>query len=303
MMMVAFPKEFEGARIVAEGRAFAVSVVARSKRAWHDAFFAGGQRITANNQALFRRAPSGSPVLTEAVAYIDCRVRDVVDLGDFVLALGEVDAAEALHADESNLTVNEIIAQHDPRIDQNALLPFEGFDFDLGRLQAAPIAPGGGAPSAEKFRGVYGLRQWGLFFVTAPTSGGGHIHVGGHMIQTSHQPPRMAVAFKKAWPVAAHIRDREPFAMTLASTSQIGEAMLLQQGPVPLTAMPTKLVTTEADGAVSLAGGICWFLCHPEAVHEAGDSWLAIAKVENYRWLDANARNLTTGELRAGGGP
>lgn len=294
--MVAFPKEFEGAELVQRGRKFSVSVVSRQQRAWHDEFFAGGNIITDDNQRNFLRTPSGCPVLTNAVAYFDCRLTESVDLGDFFLAIGDVGVAWPLRSSAGNLTVNEIIADHDPRIDRTAQLPFGGFDFDVMKLREAPGFRSG-PPTAEQFEEVYQLREWGLFFVSTADAVRGHFHIGSWMIQISHRPPRMAVAFKKTWEGSPWIRDGRPFVMTLLAQDQVDLAIQFVGGRQNPEDFPRDALEMVGAGLYRLKQGICWFFCQPESIQDVGDHWLAVGAVDDYGWMRPDAMNLTDQQL------
>lgn len=289
-LMVAFPKEFEGAEIVTRGQAFAVSLVAREQADWLAAFLGGNHRIDAGNEALFLRTDSGIPVLAGGVAYFSCRLTRTVDLGDFLLAIGDVVAAEALHPGSPNLTVNEIVAQEDPRGSLEPRLPFHGFDYDPARLPPAPTHAG--PVSAQRFEQVYAHREWGIFFVSTALSGRGHFHVGCWMMQVSHAPPRMAVAFKNSWEGATLVRAGAPFVMTLLAVDQaplLRQFAASRQDPAQLAGE----LQAEGDGLFSLRHGVCKFRCRPESLEELGDDVVAIGPVDAAEWIRPRAPNMT----------
>jgi len=59
----------------------------------------------------FHDGPTGAPVLDQAVAYLDCEVRQSVELGDHTLFLGEiVDCGFQLDED------TPVLAMHDTRM-------------------------------------------------------------------------------------------------------------------------------------------------------------------------------------------
>ena len=291
-LMVAFPKEFEGARLAQHAQAFTVSLLAAADAGWLGGFFRGDQAIRPETEALFLRSSTGCPVLAGAIAYFDCRLAQVLDLEDFLLAVGDVVAGDVLHPEARNLTVNEIIAERDPRGLDDATLPFEGFDFDMGKLAPAP----GGPVSPQRFKQLYAHRAWGLFFVSTARGGRGHFHVGGWMMQTSHEPPRMAIALKKTWEGSAWISSGAPFAMTLIADDQMDLVRRFASGAQTATALASDLEPL-GDGLFTLRQGIAWFRCRPGSVHDVGDFLLVVAPVEQSGWLRQDATNLTDAGL------
>jgi flavin reductase (DIM6/NTAB) family NADH-FMN oxidoreductase RutF len=51
----------------------------------------------------FQRAPSGSPVLLDCLAYLDCRLINTTRMGDYTIFIGEVTAAETVDDDRRPL--------------------------------------------------------------------------------------------------------------------------------------------------------------------------------------------------------
>lgn len=287
-LMVAFPKEFEGAEIVARGGAFTVSLTSTQEAEWLDAFFQGDQAIGDDRRHLFLRSSTGCPVPGSSVAYFDCRLRQSVDLGDFLLAIWDVVSAEVLNPGYRNLTVNELVARRDPRGSQEARLPFEGFDCDLTRLAPAP----GGPVSAERFAEIYARRAWGLFFVSTAQGGRGHFHMGCWMMQVSHDPPRMAIAMKKGWEGTDWVASGAPFAMTLIADDQ-GDLVRAFTGGARSADALAKELEPLGDGLFALSSGIAWFRCQPESVHDVGDARLCIGRVDRSGWIRPDRVNLT----------
>ncbi|HET9690050.1 MAG TPA: flavin reductase family protein [Acidimicrobiales bacterium] len=86
-------------RLVAEGGCFSLCMLGRADRALVRSFVKPAawdeQASTLNGHAV-REAVTGAPVLAGAAAWVDCRVRDRLDLGSHTLFVGEVvDAGEA----------------------------------------------------------------------------------------------------------------------------------------------------------------------------------------------------------------
>ena len=82
--------------LISAGRVFTVNIIDREDRAIVRKFTkpveVDGDARTLNGFA-FHEAPSGAPVLDTAVAWVDCAVRQDVDLGGSTLFVGEVTGA------------------------------------------------------------------------------------------------------------------------------------------------------------------------------------------------------------------
>jgi|SRR5439155_27042338 len=79
--------------LVNEGRVFAVNIIDREDRAIVRKFVkpvevdAGAMTL---NGFPFHEGRTGAPILDQAVAYLDCEVREAVDCGDHTFFIGEV---------------------------------------------------------------------------------------------------------------------------------------------------------------------------------------------------------------------
>jgi len=293
-LMVAFPKEFEGAEIVRSSGAFAVALTAAERPGALGALYEGQPPITDATRHLFLRTPGGSVVPTSSVACFDLSLARALDLGDFLLAVGDVTGAAVLNPDFRNLTVNEIIAQADPRGERESRLPFRGFDYDLSLLAQAPVE----AVTPERFEAIYARRPWGLFFVSTALGGRGHHHLGCWIMQTSHEPPRMAVAFKKNWESAQWIRQGAPFAMTLVADDQADILSAVAHFPDDPRRLRGKLAPL-GEGLFALRDGVASFVARPTTTLDIGEAILAVADVEGFEWLRPGAKNVTHVEAGA----
>ena len=93
LVAVAVEKEAVTHELIAEGRVFSVNIVDREDRVIIRKFTKPVEVDIAGstlNGFPFHDGPSGAPVLDQAVAWLDCRVRSTVDLGAHTLFLGEV---------------------------------------------------------------------------------------------------------------------------------------------------------------------------------------------------------------------
>jgi flavin reductase (DIM6/NTAB) family NADH-FMN oxidoreductase RutF len=79
--------------LIAEGRVFSVNLVDREDRAIVRKFTKPVEvdlEARTLNGFAFHDGRSGAPILDQAVAFVDCSVRQSVDLGDHTLFVGEV---------------------------------------------------------------------------------------------------------------------------------------------------------------------------------------------------------------------
>ena len=100
--------------LIREGRAFSVNIVSREDRAIVRKFTKPVEvDAVANtlNGFPFHTGRTGAPVLDQAVAYVECELRQEVEVGDHTLFLGEV-VASAFQLDESV----EILRMEDTRM-------------------------------------------------------------------------------------------------------------------------------------------------------------------------------------------
>ena len=81
--------------LIEQTRAFALNVLGKEHKDVAFAFFKPTEKKgdTLSGQP-YRRGQTGSPILTKLPAYVECRVREVLKLGDHATVIGEVvDAA------------------------------------------------------------------------------------------------------------------------------------------------------------------------------------------------------------------
>jgi flavin reductase (DIM6/NTAB) family NADH-FMN oxidoreductase RutF len=284
--MVAFPKEFDGASLAVSGARFAVSWLSVDQRTWLAHFAGGDNRIDPGHQGDFRRTAGGSPVLGGAVGYVDCDLAQAMDLGDFLLAVGAVRDAAALRPDTRNLTVNQITrAQGTEK--EAGVLPLRAFDFPLESLE--PAAAGDRKlPVADRFRAVLGLRQWGLMYVSVAHHGGAYALLTGAAMQTSHDPPRMAVALPRDWAGTALLGAGAPAMLSLPAKPDHGLLRAMATGSL------TKAAKDAARMGQPLPGALAWFSLATDgrSLHQVGPSVLLLGHVERADWLEPDANNL-----------
>jgi len=96
MVSVSVEKDALTNTLIAEGRVFTVNIVDREDRAIVRKFTKPVEHDSENtlNGFAFHDGRTGAPILDQALAFVECTVRDTVDAGSHTLFLGEVvDAA------------------------------------------------------------------------------------------------------------------------------------------------------------------------------------------------------------------
>jgi flavin reductase (DIM6/NTAB) family NADH-FMN oxidoreductase RutF len=100
--------------LIHEGRVFSISVIDREDRAIVRKFVKPVE-VDVPSQTLngfpFHDGPSGAPVLDQAVAWIDCELRQEVEVGGHTLFIGEVVAAGFQKPEET-----EVLRMEDTRM-------------------------------------------------------------------------------------------------------------------------------------------------------------------------------------------
>ncbi|HEY8677621.1 MAG TPA: flavin reductase family protein [Candidatus Dormibacteraeota bacterium] len=88
-------------RLVLESRAFAINVLGARGEAT-SRFFADDARLAAPEfrEGSYRLGVTGSPLLTEATAYLEARTHSTHEAGDHTIVVGEVVALEVFSEDE-----------------------------------------------------------------------------------------------------------------------------------------------------------------------------------------------------------
>lgn len=105
LVAVSVEKEALTATLIDEGGAFSLSIVDRDDRAIVRKFVKpvqSDEEAGTLNDFAFHEATTGAPILDQALAYLDCEVRERVPVGDHILFVGEVVEAR-FQGDESSL--------------------------------------------------------------------------------------------------------------------------------------------------------------------------------------------------------
>ncbi|MDP8936803.1 MAG: flavin reductase family protein [Actinomycetota bacterium] len=93
LLAVSVVKEALTHRLISEGRVFSLCIVDREDRAIVRKFTKPVEvdlEAGTLNGFAFHDGATGAPVLDQAVAWIDCTVRQTVDVGDHTLFIGEI---------------------------------------------------------------------------------------------------------------------------------------------------------------------------------------------------------------------
>jgi flavin reductase (DIM6/NTAB) family NADH-FMN oxidoreductase RutF len=93
LVLACVDREGRLAGLLTDGGAFAVSILERHHEPTADRFAGRGPLPDAALTGIpHQLSPSGLPVLAGALAWLDCRVRDIHDGGDHTLIIGSVEA-------------------------------------------------------------------------------------------------------------------------------------------------------------------------------------------------------------------
>ncbi len=98
LVLVCVGREAASHACIVAGGAFAVSILGRQ----HEVLarrFSLGDRSARFDELKYRTELTGSPVLDDALAWLDCRVTDVHEGGDHSIVVGEVVACDARDGD------------------------------------------------------------------------------------------------------------------------------------------------------------------------------------------------------------
>jgi len=105
MVALAVEKEALTRQLIEEGGAFSVSILKSGQKEVAGEFAKADK--TGTQQHRFVTKTTGAPVLAEAAAYLDCRVRDRREAGDHVVFFGEVVDSGLLDPAAEPLTLKE----------------------------------------------------------------------------------------------------------------------------------------------------------------------------------------------------
>jgi flavin reductase (DIM6/NTAB) family NADH-FMN oxidoreductase RutF len=112
-------------QIIEQGRRFCVNVMGASGLEQARFFgFHSGHMEKKFQSADFRPSENGSPILTQAVSYLDCQLHSIVPAGDHRLVIGEVLSA-AIQRPETPLTYdpNQFYQQQADRAESSQSQP------------------------------------------------------------------------------------------------------------------------------------------------------------------------------------
>ena len=100
MLMVSVAPERYTHGLIKESGYFAINTLAENQKDIVKHFgFKSGRKIDKFKGISYFDAPNGSPVLSEAIAFFECRLADTFKAGDHTLFIGEVVTAKLLKID------------------------------------------------------------------------------------------------------------------------------------------------------------------------------------------------------------
>lgn len=106
LVAVGVRKDSHSFDMIKAGRVFTVNVLGKHQKAIAEHFVKPAQVVGEKLQTVAHRlGTTGAPVLNEAIAYVECEVREIANgAGDHALVIGEVVEA-GVHRDEPALTL------------------------------------------------------------------------------------------------------------------------------------------------------------------------------------------------------
>ncbi|MBN1461513.1 MAG: flavin reductase [Armatimonadetes bacterium] len=90
MVAIALRRGSESAKTVAAGEVFAVNIISSEALELAERFFTPVDRFGSPPSPIITRGARELPLLGEAIGWIECQVREQMEVGDHVLFLGEV---------------------------------------------------------------------------------------------------------------------------------------------------------------------------------------------------------------------
>lgn len=101
-------KDSHSFEMVKQGRVFSVNLLGKDQKAIAEHFVKPAVVMGEKLKGVrYRQGTTGAPVLEDAIAYVECEVREIAnELGDHAIIIGEVIDA-GVHRDEPALTLME----------------------------------------------------------------------------------------------------------------------------------------------------------------------------------------------------
>jgi flavin reductase (DIM6/NTAB) family NADH-FMN oxidoreductase RutF len=107
LLMVSIAPARHTHNLIKESGFFSINVLAEEQENLAVSFgFQSGRNIDKFKDKNYFNAPKGSPVLEDAIAFIECKVVDTFKAGDHTLFIGEVLTAKILTPDRKPLIFN-----------------------------------------------------------------------------------------------------------------------------------------------------------------------------------------------------
>jgi len=95
LVLVCLGRETASHGCITEGGAFAISVLSAQDEDLALRFANSASRARRFEGVALKEAVTGSPILERALAWLDCRVREVYEAGDHSIVVGEVVACDS----------------------------------------------------------------------------------------------------------------------------------------------------------------------------------------------------------------
>jgi len=93
LVLVCADKASNTNKLIHASRAFTVNILAREQSALSNLFADKKREAIRFDGLVCKTGATGCPLIPDALASLDCKVRDVVDAGDHIVYVGSVEAA------------------------------------------------------------------------------------------------------------------------------------------------------------------------------------------------------------------
>lgn len=106
LVAVGIKKDSHSFEMIKQGRVFSVNLLGKNQKSVAEHFVKPARVVGEKlNEVRHRIGKTGAPVLEEAIAYVECEVREIAnERGDHAVVIGEVVEA-GVHRDEPALTL------------------------------------------------------------------------------------------------------------------------------------------------------------------------------------------------------
>lgn len=92
LVLLAVVRDSQSRDMFAQGRCFALNILSAEQEAISNRFAFAGPKDFSDLET--KTAVTGAPILTDALGWVDCRLKDILDGGDHDIFIGEIFAGD-----------------------------------------------------------------------------------------------------------------------------------------------------------------------------------------------------------------